>query len=60
MKSGSSSVELSETQAQYLQAMVQKYDLEDEGKAIRCLINFAREETAQEANIFEEIRCFDC
>ncbi|HRC84388.1 MAG TPA: hypothetical protein PK413_02120 [Thermoanaerobaculia bacterium] len=44
----------------YLAQMARKYDLPDEGKALRCLINFAIEESGREKEIFEEIRCRDC
>ena len=58
--SGQASVELSDAQAGYLAEMVRKYDLPDAGKAIRCLINYARETTEKEESIFSDIRCFDC
>lgn len=54
-------LELKEPQFQYLTRMAKKYDLTDEGKALRCLVNFALEQKeAVEKDIFEEIRCFDC
>jgi hypothetical protein len=30
------------------------------GKAIRCLINYARENPDKHAEIFDDIRCLDC
>lgn len=54
-------LELKEAQFQYLTRMAKKHDLPDEGKALRCLINFAIEQKeGVERDIFEEIRCFDC
>lgn len=53
-------VRLKEVQFQYLVQMAKKYSLDDESKALRCLINFAMQETQHESSIFEEIRCLDC
>lgn len=53
-------VTLKDWQFEYLRKMAKKYDLEDESKALRCLVNYACEETDQEQSIFEEIRCLDC
>ncbi len=47
-------------QYEYLQKMAKKYNLEDESKALRCLISFALQETQHESTIFEEIRCLNC
>jgi hypothetical protein len=44
----------------FLEEMVRKYDLPDTGKAIRCLIDYARENPAQHQTIFGEPRCNDC
>ncbi len=54
------SIELSTGQVEYLNAIVAKHGLPDHGKALRCLINFAREEKAEEDRIFAEVRCLDC
>lgn len=54
------SVELKKAQISYLKEIVEKYDLADESKAIRCLINFVRDESDREAEIFEDVRCLDC
>ena len=54
------SLELKEGQYSLLTRMAKKYDLPDEGKALRCLLNFALERPDLEKEIFEEIRCFDC
>ena len=56
----STSLELKADQLAWLREMTAKHSLPDESKALRCLINFAREKTSLEAAIFEEIRCPDC
>ena len=56
----STSLELRQAQAEYLDKMVKKYDLPDRGKAIRILVNYAMEKADQEEAIFTEIRCTDC
>jgi hypothetical protein len=54
------SVELKAGQYEFLTRMMQKYDLPDESKALRCLINYARVESQREPEIFQEVRCLDC
>ena len=41
-------VELKEFQLDYLKKIVERYDLADSGKAIRCLIDYAIEEEGSE------------
>ncbi len=53
-------IELSDGQREYLAEMLKKFDLPDEGKAIRCLINHARENAELEEDMFGEFRCLDC
>ncbi len=53
-------VELKAGQVEYLQAMAQQYAIPDAGKAIRCLIDYARSTPEQERAIFEVIRCLGC
>ncbi|MEM7166911.1 MAG: hypothetical protein AAF581_15715 [Planctomycetota bacterium] len=53
-------IELKATQYEYLTSIAKKYDLDDPSKAVRCLINFAIEESDHEASIYEDIRCMDC
>jgi hypothetical protein len=53
-------IELETAKIQFLEEMVAKYGLPDAGKAIRCLINYARENADKQADIFEEVRCLDC
>ena len=53
-------VELTEKQIEYIDEMVERFMLPDRSKAIRCLINFPREEKSEEERVFGEIRCLDC
>jgi hypothetical protein len=46
--------------ADYLEEMAKKYSLPDAGKAVRCLINYARENPDKGAEIFDEVRCMGC
>ena len=54
------SIELEPSMHEYLEKMVEEYKLRDVGKAVRCLINYARMNSEKEAEIFAEIRCLDC
>ena len=54
------SVELVSEQKQFLDEMAQKYALPDVGKAVRCLVNYARENPDRDEAIFGEVRCLDC
>jgi hypothetical protein len=45
---------------QFLQQMANAYGLEDVGKAVRCLVNFARENPDRHEEIFGQVRCLDC
>lgn len=53
-------IELETEKMQFLQAMATQYGLSDVGKAVRCLINYARENPDKHAEIFDEVRCLDC
>jgi hypothetical protein len=53
-------IELESEKVQFLQEMSTKYGLGDMGKAIRCLVNYARENPERRDDIFGEIRCLDC
>jgi hypothetical protein len=53
-------IELESEKIQFLEDMAAKYGLADGGKAMRCLINYARENADKHADIFEEVRCLDC
>ena len=53
-------VTLDTAQVSFLQEMVEAYNLPDAGKAIRCVINYARDNPDKREAIFTEIRCLDC
>jgi hypothetical protein len=53
-------IELESEKVQFLESMAAKYGLADMGKAIRCLVNYARENPDRQDDIFSEIRCLDC
>jgi hypothetical protein len=53
-------VDLESAKVRFLEEMVRKYALADVGKAVRCLINYARENPDRCDDIFAEIRCVDC
>lgn len=44
----------------FLEEMARKYDLPDVGKAVRCLVDYARENPDKLETIFNEPRCVDC
>jgi hypothetical protein len=54
------SVDLESAKVKFLQEMAQRFGLPDAGKAIRCLIDYAREHPDLHATIFGEVRCVDC
>ena len=54
------SIELESAKTEFLEEMVRKFSLADAGKAVRCLINYAREHPEAHADIFGEVRCVDC
>ena len=53
-------IPLEEAKVEFLEQMVEAHGLSDIGKAVRCLIDYARENPDRQALIFEEIRCIDC
>lgn len=53
-------IDLESEKIEFLEMMAAKYGLSDAGKAVRCLINYARENPERHADIFEEVRCLDC
>jgi len=53
-------IQLKPEQAAYLDEAVKAFNLEDAGKALRCLINYARENPEKRDEIFGEVRCADC
>ncbi|MBI1872276.1 MAG: hypothetical protein HYZ58_18265 [Acidobacteria bacterium] len=54
------SIELETDKVEFLEQMAKAHGLSDVGKAVRCLINYARENPDRHADIFDEIRCLDC
>jgi hypothetical protein len=53
-------VDLEAEKIAFLQQMAKAYQLSDVGKAMRCLINYARENPDKQNDIFSEVRCLDC
>ena len=53
-------IELESEKVKFLEEMSAKYSLSDIGKAVRCLVNYARENPDRLDDIFSEIRCLDC
>jgi hypothetical protein len=53
-------IPLEPEKVEFLQTMANSYQLPDIGKAVRCLINYARENPDKQAAIFGEVRCQDC
>lgn len=52
-------VELNDDHVRWLKEMASKHDLEDEHKALRCVLDHAMQETDGDA-VFAEIRCRHC
>ena len=55
-----SPIELETEKVAFLQQMVDAYGLPDVGKAVRCLVNYARENPDKQEAIFNDVRCLDC
>jgi hypothetical protein len=53
-------IELASEQVNLLKEMAAKYDLPDIGKAVRCLVYYARAHGEKADEIFGEVRCSDC
>ena len=53
-------IELESEKVAYLNQMADAYGLPDIGKAVRCLVNYARENPDKQEAIFNEVRCLDC
>lgn len=54
------SIDLETEKIEFLEQMAKAHGLSDAGKAVRCLVNYARENPDKHADIFDEIRCLDC
>ena len=53
-------IPLEAAKVELLEEMVRNHGLSDIGKAVRCLIDYARENPDRQALIFGEVRCIDC
>ena len=53
-------IELETDKLAFLQQMADAYGLPDIGKAVRCLVNYARENPDKHEAIFGDVRCLDC
>ena len=54
-------IQLKPEQAAYLDEAVKAFDLDDAGKAVRILINYARENPDKRDEIFAQVHCTgDC
>ena len=53
-------IELNSEMVAYLDDMARKFALPDAGKAVRCLINYARENPEKHTEIFDDVRCTGC
>jgi hypothetical protein len=53
-------IELDAAMIAFLEQAAQKYSLPDIGKAVRCLVNYARENPDKADEIFREVRCLEC
>ena len=47
-------------QLEFLEDVARTFKLGDPAKAVRCLINYAREHPDKHDEIFGEVRCMDC
>ncbi|HEU4693544.1 MAG TPA: hypothetical protein VFS23_34510 [Vicinamibacterales bacterium] len=53
-------IELDSAMVAHLEEVAKKYKLPDIGKAVRCLVNYSRENPERSDEIFDEVRCVDC
>ena len=53
-------IDLDSSMVEYLETAAKKYGLSDIGKAVRCLVNYARDNPEKQNDIFDEIRCQGC
>ncbi|MGQ4809077.1 hypothetical protein NKDENANG_02473 [Candidatus Entotheonellaceae bacterium PAL068K] len=54
------SLELEKDMMEFMEQMTTQYDLPDVSKAVRCLINYARDVDGIQDAIFAEMRCLSC
>ena len=53
-------IELEPDKIAFLEQMASVYGLPDVSKAVRCLVNYARENPDKQESIFSEIHCVNC
>ena len=53
-------IPLEAAKVEFLEQMAAAHGLSDIGKAVRCLVDYARENPDRQALIFGEVRCIDC
>jgi hypothetical protein len=53
-------IELTSDMVRFLQSAAKEHGLDDIGKAVRCLVNYARENPDRGGEIFSDVRCLDC
>jgi hypothetical protein len=53
-------IELESEKVEFLRQVAERYQLSDIGKAVRCLVNYARENPDRHDDIFRDERCLDC
>ena len=53
-------IELEKDMMAFMEQMTAQYNLPDVSKAMRCLINYAREIEAVRDDVFSAIRCLNC
>jgi hypothetical protein len=53
-------IELDPSMLEYLEDIAKRFSLSDVGKAVRCLINYSRENPDRSKEIFDEVRCTGC
>jgi hypothetical protein len=54
------SIPLESAKVEFLEQMVKAYGLPNIDKAVRCLVNYARENPDKQEAIFADVRCLDC
>jgi hypothetical protein len=53
-------VPLKPGQIEFIETIARTHRLGEPAKAVRCLINYAREHPEKHDEIFAEVRCLDC
>jgi hypothetical protein len=53
-------IDLESEKVAFLQQIADRYQLADMSKAVRCLVNYARDNPERLDDIFREHRCLDC